>query len=69
MCTPIIQTVIILDQISFPDARETGHNTTETNLFDTEVKELTNNTVIRHDSKLLTLADIETLLNNTMAKS
>ena len=30
---------------------------------------LTNNTVIRHDSKLLTLADIEILLNNIMAKS
>ena len=24
--------------VSFPDARETGHNTTETNLYDTEAK-------------------------------
>ena len=30
--------VIILDVVSFPDARETGQNTTETNLYDTEVK-------------------------------
>ena len=26
------------DVVSFPDARETGHNTTETNLYDTEAK-------------------------------
>ena len=44
--------------------------TTETNLYDTEVKvNQQYSELIRHDSKLLTLADIETLLNNTMAKS
>ena len=29
----------ILDVVSFPDARETGHNTAETNLYDTEMKQ------------------------------
>ena len=60
--------VIILDVVSFPDARETGHSTTETNLYDTEVK-VNQQYGDKADTKLLTLADIESLLNNTMAKS